>query len=214
MQFYNENGVLIKHDNYETIEQTLVNEFIEPNDMVLELGARYGTVSCLVNSLLIEEKNQVVVEPDNRVWDALEKNKKRNNCNFGIVKGFISNKKLSLERTEHICQGNKDLKGYGSTFINDEKSQIKNYTFNEIQNKYNIKFDTLVVDCEGFFEEFLNQNKPIFIEQIQKIIIEEDYKEKCNYNKINTFLKENNFLCKKLIVDENNIKISHRVWVK
>jgi len=72
----------------------------------------------------------------------------------------------------------------------------------------------LVVDCEGFFEEFLNQNKPIFIEQIQKIIIEEDYKEKCNYNKINTFLKENNFLCKKLIVDENNIKISHRVWVK
>jgi len=56
MQFYNENGVLIKHDNYETIEQTLVNEFIEPNDMVLELGARYGTVSCLVNSLLIEEK--------------------------------------------------------------------------------------------------------------------------------------------------------------
>jgi hypothetical protein len=30
-----------------------------------------------------------VVEPDDRVWDALEKNKNNNNCEFNIVKGLL-----------------------------------------------------------------------------------------------------------------------------
>ncbi|MBN20732.1 MAG: hypothetical protein CL678_05525 [Bdellovibrionaceae bacterium] len=214
MFFYNENQIKIKHELYEVIEQKLVKEFINENDIVLELGARYGTVSCLINSLLNNKKNQVSVEPDKRVLDSLEKNKNNNNCEFGIVKGFISNKKLSLNRTEHICQGNIELKGYGSTFVEDNNSTTNNYTFEEIQNKFNIKFNTLVVDCEGFFEEFLNQNKSIFFEQIKKIIIEEDYKEKCNYDEINKILINNKFKCVKFIIDENNPKISHRVWIK
>ena len=212
--FYNEHNSLIKHNKYETIEQNLVKEFIDKNDIVLELGARYGTVSCLINTLIKEKKNQVVVEPDKRVWEALEKNKRINNCEFNIVNGFISNKKMSLERTEHICQGNFDLKGYGSTFIINNNSEIENYTLDEIQKKYNLIFNTLVIDCEGFFQEFLEQNNNIFYEQIKKIIIEEDYKEKCDYNQINNILKKKNFICKKFIIDERNPKISYRVWIK
>ncbi len=45
-------------------------------------------ISCLIN--------QVSVEPDNHVWDALENNKKLSNCNFQIVKGFISNNKFRM----------------------------------------------------------------------------------------------------------------------
>ena len=118
------------------------------------------------------------------------------------------------EQLKRVKQGNIELKGYGSTFVEDNNSTTNNYTFEEIQNKFNIKFNTLVVDCEGFFEEFLNQNKSIFFEQIKKIIIEEDYKEKCNYDEINKILINNKFKCVKFIIDENNPKISHRVWIK
>jgi CO/xanthine dehydrogenase FAD-binding subunit len=47
-------------------------QYILENDIVLELGA------CVINSKLNNKKNQVVVEPNDRVWDALEKNKINN----------------------------------------------------------------------------------------------------------------------------------------
>jgi hypothetical protein len=78
--------------NIETVEkheQDLANKYILENDIVLELGARYGSVSCTINSKLNNKNNQVVVEPDDRVWDALEKNKNNNNCEFNIVKGLL-----------------------------------------------------------------------------------------------------------------------------
>jgi hypothetical protein len=65
------NRVDIEH--MEKHEQDLANEYILENDVVLELGARYGSVSCIINSKLNNKNNQVVVEPDHRVWDALEK---------------------------------------------------------------------------------------------------------------------------------------------
>ena len=49
MIFYNEENKLINHKNLETIEQFLVKKYIERNDSVLELGARYGTFSCTIN---------------------------------------------------------------------------------------------------------------------------------------------------------------------
>ena len=44
-------------------EQDLVQEYILENDVVLELGTRYGSVSCIINSKLNCKQNQVVVEP-------------------------------------------------------------------------------------------------------------------------------------------------------
>ena len=51
-----------------------------------------------INNILNNKHNQVVVEPDDRVWNALEDNRHRNNCDFHIVKGFISNKNLDLTK--------------------------------------------------------------------------------------------------------------------
>ena len=56
MKFYTEDNVEIRHDIYETHEQNLVKEYIKEDDIVLELGARYGTVSCLINSILNKNK--------------------------------------------------------------------------------------------------------------------------------------------------------------
>jgi len=187
MLFYNEFNIIIDNDSVEKPEQDLANLYILETDVVLELGARYGTVSCVINNKLNNRQNQVVVEPDHRVWNALTYNKYNNNCDFHIVKGFISSKKLSLVNTEYECWN-----GYASTSIEDESSTIPSFTLDEIQNKYNLHFNVLVADCEGFLEIFFDEN-PNFINQLRLIIFEEDYPDKCNYEKVKEFLKNNSF---------------------
>ena len=186
MIFYNENNKVINHKVIEHHEQFLADKLILENDCVLELGARYGTVSCTINNKLINKDKQVVIEPDDRVWEALENNKKINNCNFNIVKGFLSNSKLDLTNTD-------DFGGYGTTFIENNDTKISSYTMSDIKIKYNIdKFNVLVADCEGFLEVFFNEN-PTFYDDLRLIIFEADCPEKCNYEKIRYNLKIRNF---------------------
>ena len=192
-------GNKVDIQNIEKPEQDLVNEYILENDVVLELGARYGSVSCIINSKLNNKKNQVVVEPDERVWDALEKNKNSNNCEFNIVKGFISNKKLGLTNL------NVYLGGYGATFIENNDTTIPSYSLEEITNTFNLNFNVLVADCEGFLEVFFDEN-PSLYDNLRLIIFEADYCEKCNYDKIKNKLIEKNFY--KILEGHQN------VWIK
>ena len=199
MNILNEYGNYVDIKHVENQEQELAKQYILENDIVLELGARYGSVSCIINSKLNNKNNQVVVEPDDRVWDALEKNKINNNCEFNIIKGFISNKKLDLINLD-VCLG-----GYGATFIESNDTKIPSYSLDEIKNKYNLNFNVLVADCEGFLEVFFDEN-PNFYDNLRLIIFEADYTEKCNYNKIKNKLIEKKF---------NKILEGHQnVWIK
>ena len=177
MIIVNENGVAVDTNSLEAEEQKLANTYIKRNDVVLELGARYGSVSCIINSKLTSKTSHVVVEPDDRVWGALEKNRQANNCNFNIVKGFISNKKLGLTNLD-VYYG-----GYGATSVEQSDSKIPSYTLDEITKKYNLQFNVLVADCEGFLETFFDEN-PTFYDNLRLVMFEEDYPDKCNYTKI------------------------------
>lgn len=195
-------NIIIKDENNNLIN-TLENEFNEQylayrlickDDIVFELGARYGSVSCIINQRLTNKLNQVVVEPDQRVWNALENNMINNNCNFNIVKGFVSNKKLSLTKLDA---------GYGVTSIENKNSLIDSFTLNEIKQKYNIPYFTvLVADCEGFLETFLNENIQI-LDNLRLLIFEADYPDKCDYNKIKNLLANKGF--KKVLEGHQNV---------
>jgi FkbM family methyltransferase len=192
-------GKVVDIQNLEAEEQRLANEYILENDVVLELGARFGSVSCIINSKLHNKQNQVVVEPDDRVWDALEMNKLRNGCDFNIVKGFISRKKLNLTNLD--CY----YGGYGSTFIDDEQTTIPSYSLEQICETYNLNFNVLVADCEGYLETFLDEN-PSLYDTLRMIIFEADYPTKCDYEKIRATLAKKGF---------NKILEGHQnVWIK
>jgi FkbM family methyltransferase len=173
--------------NLEKTEQELAKEYIEENDVVFELGARYGSVSCIINSILKCKTNQVVVDPDKRIWEALERNKKVNNCEFHIVKGFVSLKKLGLINLDE-CYG-----GYAATYIDQDDSKIPSFTMEEIKKNYNLEFNVLVADCEGFLERFFDEN-PTFYNRLRLVLFEADYVEKCNYTKIRDTLRIKGFL--------------------
>ena len=218
MIFYDHNDKLIDIYNIEKPEQDLVNKYILPTDIVLELGARYGTVSCTVNKKLYNKLNQVVVEPDSRVWESLEKNRNINDCHFNIVKGFISRVKLDVAHQD---------RDYGTTSIINENSKTDCFTLDEIKEKYNIqRFNVLVADCEGGLELFLNEN-PTLYNDIRMIIFEADYPEKCNYDLIKKNLLKFGFtkieeghqnvwikINRKFLVNKNNIKNNKKMYMK
>ena len=182
---FDENMKIIDTDSLEKTEQDLANKFISYNDTVLEIGGRYGTVSTIINKKLKIKKNQVVIEPDPTVLQALEINKKNHGCEFQIETGVVSNKKQSLVQD-----------GYGTRLLDNvdtaNEGDVKSMTYRELKNKYNLKFNTLVVDCEGCFLNVL-ESIGDDITEIEKIILEKDQAHLCDYNKIEDILKKNNF---------------------
>ena len=179
-------------------EQILAETYIDLSCCVLELGARYGSVSCITNKKLGDKTRHVVVEPDERVWSALETNKEKNSCSFHIVKGFISKKKLRLVDMDAWY-------GYGTSSEEDIHSKIPSISLEEIQEQYGLKFDTLIADCEGFLETFFEEN-PWFYDQLRIIIFEKDCPKKCNYKKIKKVLEEKGFVQK--------VGLFREVWTK
>ena len=201
MNIVDQFGNRVHIESLERVEQDLAEQYILPNDVVLELGARYGSVSCIINSKLNNKKNQVVVEPDERVWDALERNRETNNCEFHIVKGFLSRKKnLDLTNLD-CCHG-----GYGATFTQNDDTKISSISLEKVKTLYNIdKFNVLVADCEGFLEQFFEENFHI-CDDLRLILFEADYPEKCNYGKIKHFLQLKGF---------QNLMDGHQnIWIK
>lgn len=177
-----ENNKRINTHKVEKLEQELAGKFIEENDRVLELGARYGSVSVVINKKLKNKDKHLAVEPDCRVWDALEKNKKGNDCHFNILKGFVSKVKLGLEN--HDAH-----QGYGTNSKPDPQSDIQSYSLEEFKD---YDFNVLVADIEGGLERFLEENTE-FMKNLRLVMFEADQPHLCNYKKIKEFLRVNNY---------------------
>lgn len=195
----NEEGTQIDTTQFEWPEQLLANGMIRADDCVLELGARYGSVSCVINAKLKDKTKHVCVEPDERVWTVLENNKERNRCQFHILKGCISNTPRSLTNFSVFY-------GYGTSSYQDTTSTIPSYRLDEVKEMFGIKdFTALVADCEGCLEDFLNENLSL-LDSLRILLFEQDYPEHCNYNKIFDILKEHDFIQKKSGL--------HTIWMR
>jgi FkbM family methyltransferase len=179
---YTETGIKIDTLISEYPEQCLAFSYIDEDATVLELGARYGSVSCIINKKLINKQNQISVEPDPVVWTALNKNIKRNNCSVRVHKGFVSKKTRTLLPY-----------GYAATSVVADTSTIPSSSVEDIEMVYNVKFDTLVADCEGFLGEFFDEH-PHLYDQLHTVIFEADYPQKCNYDTLRFNLKNHGFL--------------------
>ena len=179
--FVEDNGKKVDISTYEPSEMKLVWTYIKPDDVVLELGARVGVVSCTIARRLTNQRNLVSVEPDHRAIFSLQKNKMKNNCDFQIYPGFVSKKPLSL-RDNHIWTNS----------FHDPESTMDRCTLEELQANTGCKFNVLIADCEGFLESFYDEN-PWFFSQLRMIIYERDAPQRCDYKKIETALESLGF---------------------
>jgi len=182
--------------NMEFIEQLLVKKYIKDTDKVLELGARYGSVSITTNKKLQDKKSHYVVEPDKRVWECLENNMKMNNTDFNIIKGIVGNEK---------CEVVGD--GYATHTIKTEDTQTECFPLP------NVDFNVLIADCEGYLETFYDQYPELF-DKLELVMFETDRPEACDYDKIIKGLLDRGFKQLEKIPEPNMPNMFHYVFFK
>lgn len=150
----------------ERIEQHHCTTYIPQDAAVLELGGRYGVVSVCINKQLKTPSHHLVVEPDKRIHPALYKNRELSNSQFQVLEGIISNQKLNLVHNGYNTHTTSSSTG--------SDTNITNLTLQQVQERYRIPFNTLVVDCEGCYNSFWKEN-PTFLNQIHTVILENDF---------------------------------------
>jgi FkbM family methyltransferase len=183
--FIDEKGLPIDNTKIERPEQFDIVKFLPNDSRVLELGGRYGTVSCLISKVLKDPTQHLVVEPDHTVAHSLRHNREKHDASFVILNGAITNHTIFLEEFEKTSYGN-------MTTDKDTGIPVKNLSLADVYKIYGIDFDALVVDCEGAFEKFLVEY-PDILRNIKVIILEEDMPDRCDYTFIKNLLRTYNF---------------------
>jgi FkbM family methyltransferase len=147
-------------------EQLLAAKYINPGDVVLEIGGNVGRNSCVIATILKDSKNLVVIESDPENSKLLKENRDNNDLNFNIEECAISN--VELYQKEWVT------KPINEIYDIENWKKVETRTWEEIKNNYNIDFNILVVDCEGALFYILKEN-PNFLKTFKKIIIENDF---------------------------------------
>jgi len=168
--------------NEELPEQKMVIRYLTGNEKVLEIGGNIGRNSLIIASILGNNNNLVTLESNINTADLLRENRDLNNFNFHIEYSALSNRKLIQKGWDTIP----------SNVLLPDYSWVNTITFDNLKAKYNIEFDTLVLDCEGAFYYIL-MDMPEILNNINLIIMENDYYDISQKNYIDNILINNNF---------------------
>jgi len=164
-------------------EQKMVVRYLTGNEKVLEIGGNIGRNSLIIGSILGNNKNNfVTLECDTGIAKQLMHNRDVNNMTFHVESSALSKRKLIQKGWDTIVSDTL-LSGYHPVNI---------LSWNDLKNKYNIEFDTLVLDCEGAFYYIL-MDMPEILENISLIIMENDYWDISHKNYIDNILTQQNF---------------------
>lgn len=147
-------------------QQLMATMFLPEDAKVIELGGNFGRNSCVIASLLNDSRNLVVLESCLDYAILLEENRNINGLKFHIEASAIS--KVPLIQLGGKTIPNKvEVPGY---------PRVNTITFNQLQNKYRLKFDTMVVDCKGALY-YLLLDDPLILKNIKMIIIKNDFED-------------------------------------
>ena len=149
----------------ELSEQKMAVKYLRGHEKVLELGGNIGRNSLIIASILNDSSNLVTMECNKDIAPQLQENRDMNGLNFNVECSALSNRKL--------MQKGWDTVPYEGVLPFDHV-MVETITFDELESKYNIKFDTLIIDCEGAFYYILLDN-PAILTNINLIMMENDY---------------------------------------
>ena len=166
----------------ELSEQKMSVRYLRGQEKVLEIGGNIGRNSLVIASILENSNNLVTLESDVNISKQLSENRDLNNMKFHIEISALSKRKLIQ-------------KGWNtkpSETLEPNFKWVNTITFEQLETKYNIKFDTLVLDCEGAFYYIL-MDMPEILDNINLIIMENDYTVLGQKIYIENILTKNNF---------------------
>ena len=178
-----QNKLVIKHGSFneEIPEQKMAIKYLLGNEKVLEIGGNIGRNSLIIASIV--KDNLVTLECDTNISSQLQENRDLNKLHFHIENSALSKRKLIQRGWDTIPS---DVLKPGYQWVNT-------ISFDALQQKYNMKFDTLVLDCEGAFYYIL-MDMPEILNNIQLILMENDYLDITHKNYIDEILLKNKFI--------------------
>jgi FkbM family methyltransferase len=168
--------------NDEVPEQKMVVRYLSGNEKVLEIGGNIGRNSLVISSILQDNNNLVTLESDTNIANQLIENRELNNFNFYVENSALSNRRL-IQRGWDTIPSDTLQNGY---------RWVNTITLDKLKTKYNIVFDTLVLDCEGAFYYIL-MDMPEILNNINLIIMENDYHDISHKQYIDNVLIQHNF---------------------
>jgi FkbM family methyltransferase len=154
--------------------------------------------------------NLVTLESGKTIYQQLLHNKTINpHLDFFIENSALSSKPLK--------QNKWDTSFYDGSVLEHDYELVNTITFQELQEKYKIEFDTLVLDCEGAFYYIL-LDMPEILDNIKLIMIENDFKEEEQKKYFDDALRKHDFYnsySEDLIIGPGNIRKNFfQVWKK
>ena len=175
----------MKHGNLneEIPEQKMAVRYLTGTEKVLEIGGNLGRNSLVIASILENAANLVTLECDSNIAKQLTENRDLNDLKFHVESSALSNRKL-IQRVWDTTPSETLIEGY---------KWVNTITLANLKTKYDIEFDTLVLDCEGAFYYIL-MDMPDVLNNIKLIIMENDYHEISHKNYIDNILTKNNFI--------------------
>jgi FkbM family methyltransferase len=168
--------------NDEYPEQVMACMYLTGDEKVLEIGGNIGRNTLVISALLQNKHNLLTFESDESIALKLQDNRDNNKLPFHIESRALSKRKLIQRGWET----------YVSDVVKAGFTEVKTITLDEIKQKYSIPFDTLVIDCEGAFYYILI-DMPEILDNIQLIIMENDYADKLQKAYVDAILTEKNF---------------------
>jgi FkbM family methyltransferase len=165
-------------------EQIMATMYLTGNEKVLEIGGNIGRNSLVIGSILKEKYNTnfVSLESSKEISTQLIHNRDINNLIFHVEPSALSKRQL-IQRVWETIESDVLLDGY---------HMVETKSLDELYSKYNIQFDTLVLDCEGAFYNIL-MDMPEILNNIKLIIMENDYWDIKKKNFVDDILKKNGF---------------------
>lgn len=163
-------------------EQLMAMKYILETDTVLEIGANIGRNTCIIASILNDDKRFVTLECCQEYVKQLEINKTQNGFTFHIEPSALSKVPLMQQGWNTFVNMNENVPpGY---------TKVNTITFEELQSKYIMLFNVLVADCEGALYQIL-KDEPDLLKNIQTVIIENDFYELDKKEFVDSKFKEN-----------------------
>lgn len=175
-------------------EQLLTLKFLDRDAKVLELGSNIGRNTITIATILNDISNLVTLEPSKIICNCL-----RYNCDTNNLYVNIENKALSYRK---LIQ--RDWTTIPSDILLDGYNEVDTITFEELEEKYKIKFNTIVADCEGALYYIL-VDRPNILNNINTLILENDYDNVEHKYYVEKLLKEKGF--KKVYSKECKLEI-------
>lgn len=204
-----------------------VQVFVKPGDAVLELGARYGTTSCVISNRVGPTGLVVSVEPDADIHGLLQTNLQKHNCdNVHLVKGTLGNEpqfyiRHTPEQGEWAEYGQ-----YTSTSEGGDKGvALPHISLPQLHQGIGRSLSVALIDCEGCLPSLADTG---LFDEVQVILLEEDTirsdpdSNRTAYDYWRVHFDKLGFRCAWFVVDSNKLPggfgllmaLRHSVWVK